>query len=1226
MKLEKQGSFVSGDRPGSLSVPHTVTSLTPLRIAAMSETELRSVLPELVAALQHGEVTRPDWWPHSTIPWTPHHNRAVKNASSASLRSLVSKCYNYLTQHPIKLAPAEPRIPTQPRVLDWLNSNPPSRSCAQPRKNCGISSTKQKCRGRLPYVELHQCYQCQQEFPSIDVLQKHQVQCSGGSLALSAPSTPPTSNTPTPSPTPPTVSSSDDTSSSIGGALSNPATTTTSSSPGPVSFRVFIAALDLVPVHRARKIRQAQRRNTECETIDLEEPQTPISPPTPRTPKLLISLLSREGGSSSSGGGGGGYGSQGPASRRRLSYRPQSVEKPEDAHKEEQLSESDDEGSESGADDADEPKLHKKSLFSIDVTSGLGQRVLRHMTLEGHVPVILDSEQFCRTPIKDKYQDRLRTRQMSYPITWKLTGKRLRQQTHCHLYNFTGAQKFDFMEKMRTGLNWRCRKLLGCVKRCSVVVKRLSVKTLHKWKPSLNKVSVSLKPLTREEILLWTRPKPERDQSVSMATSLATLLASVDQALRLNHDSCCTASSGSRSWQVTTSPVGVIPARGSNGQLVNNCCRVKLEEICTLGNDLSSVPLTSDNPGSLSLSGRDSWVLGDVKMPLKIDIPLVSGVVSSARSTKNSPLDDSFSVMTVSSSDEENNRNAVCCALCSARNKSFSSPQRLSCSTARRCSHSPASSASVGSMVHPDTSSPGTALSPAGTLSSLPPITPPCLSPISHNVQLCPLSPASSLKSSRCRSHREHTLSHLRSCACILKSPLAQHDSSMTAVNHLTAALSESVKMKRERTGLIRNGAVPKMSGNITDPKIVAGGPKTRSSSKVTRSGSLGRREQAPQWAGKQIWRARSCSTRHSRQTDKTYSAANANGYSSGLHCRQQKRVQVRKGNPSSWDRTGQETNARSVCGSTANGSDSTDGRLSSSVVGQEDQTEGTRYVSSSTPKKRLMNGDVVSACPTLPHSLDVQEVCSNYHRQTELGGVESENRTDLSDARNVKDATKLAVSVAQGDESDSIASSPTSFLGENPFLLSKAQTSHFSSSILRQARQHWMSPPHKPSSREALRYGNSCQAGNAALSSPPHDKCAAVTSDKSTGSIEASVPVSSGSPRLSAPSPQKSDVSEMSQCSLGKIDRQCSPEKTFTPSPARKLLTAMQMMSVLEAARSKSPQGKSRPSGESSLRRRKRRKGHSRPVSLSPKSGYHTRGQESLFATCPGKRARLVD
>ena len=73
------------------------------------------------------------WLFHTTIKNVPVLC-FFQNTNSTSLRTLVQKCYNYLTQHSLKPTPAQPKVPSQPRVLDWLNSNPLSRSCAQPGK------------------------------------------------------------------------------------------------------------------------------------------------------------------------------------------------------------------------------------------------------------------------------------------------------------------------------------------------------------------------------------------------------------------------------------------------------------------------------------------------------------------------------------------------------------------------------------------------------------------------------------------------------------------------------------------------------------------------------------------------------------------------------------------------------------------------------------------------------------------------------------------------------------------------------------------------------------------------------------------------------------------------------------------------------------------------------------------------------------------------------------
>lgn len=459
-----------------------------------------------------------------------------------------------------------------------------------------------------------------------------------------------------------------------------------------MSFNNFVAALDLVPASRARKIRLARRRNTECETIDLEEPQTSISPTTPRTPKSLMSQLSRDASNCN--------GSEGGQSRRRLSYLAQMSDKTAENNEEE--SGSDGESSSSSSEEAEDPKLHKKSLLSIDVTSGLGQRVLKHMTSEAHVPIIADVEQFCHTPIKDMYQDRLRARQQVYPITYKLTHKRLRQQQHCHVYKFTLEDKVEFMEKMKTGLARRSRDLLRHIRKCSVVLRRLSLKTLCKWKPSLNKISVSLKPLTIKEIAYWTTPKVSMLGEISPAVfpdGPTILLTDIDRVLglrrklgeslgarRLSASHCVSevANAELQQQKLTVYRSLLLDLSHSDCEQVEtiaqcrqHCSLVRSSSTKTkdkmrgtrkdhfpvLYSMLNTLPPEKSNKNRLAFSAN-------LKNPLKIEIPSSSGVkdlvLSSGENRKNCASDDSFSIRT-SSSDEDCPAASTCCVLCTRR-------------------------------------------------------------------------------------------------------------------------------------------------------------------------------------------------------------------------------------------------------------------------------------------------------------------------------------------------------------------------------------------------------------------------------------------------------------------------------------------------------------------------------------------------------------------------------
>ena len=80
--------------------------------------------------------------PYSVFPTGLFHSYEKTFQCCASFRipiphHFVLWCKNATTTLPSILwsqHPAQPKVPSQPRVLDWLNSNPLSRSCAQPGK------------------------------------------------------------------------------------------------------------------------------------------------------------------------------------------------------------------------------------------------------------------------------------------------------------------------------------------------------------------------------------------------------------------------------------------------------------------------------------------------------------------------------------------------------------------------------------------------------------------------------------------------------------------------------------------------------------------------------------------------------------------------------------------------------------------------------------------------------------------------------------------------------------------------------------------------------------------------------------------------------------------------------------------------------------------------------------------------------------------------------------
>ncbi|KAL8589402.1 hypothetical protein ACOMHN_021554 [Nucella lapillus] len=795
--------------------------------------------------LRARESKRPAWWPH-ILPWTQERLiTAVKMATPSAVRAVAKKVCRVMAQG--SPTPLPPPAFTHPRVLDWINSQHPDRVCLQTAKS-GVTSSPKKS-GGVPYLDIYLCHLCNAEFSTKEILQKHQVQCQGAAL----PSTPPVSEAP--SPAPPASAVEDSRSVSVASAATSP------SSRSSVSQSHFIAALDLVPFHRARKIRQARRRNTECETIDLEEPHTPVSPSTPRSHKTLLTQLSRDA-SSNSLSGGGVTGSAGGLASRRSSFLRLSVDKRPDnvgnEKEEEQAVESDRESSESGAEDADEPKLRKKTLFSIDVSSGLGQRIIKHMTSEINVPVISDLEEYCRTPIKDKYQDRLRIRQTTYPVTWKLTRKR--QQQFCRVYKFTRADKLDFEETMRTGLNLESRRLRDSLGKCSVVVKRLSTKTLLKWN------RVPRQSLTRQ-LLSQARAGPCQTSVFPQGPTF--LLTDVDRVLGLKRKdvkpelarkllaSHCVSENANAEMQSqkltvyrclltdlyssVTSDQGQDSGKASANKNKEGLPQRK-QTYPALLSILSGSPPDYQGPFEDKAS-HDGSV--DVKKPLKIDIPSpTTGVLLPGE--KCSSLDDSFSVKTLSS-DEDVEKSAACCTLCTVRNKCKCLRKESASAALDAVTSSPALSAKVSSMSKSSLSPPELAplsLTPKVSAASYTSLSPPNLSPVSQGGDL---SSQSSSVAHRLSTRRSTLL--LKTSASFPKASASSSQEPETGRFQCPSAPSPSQALRRRRddcttstqalsspTMAKRSRSSPSLSASssLLQPAVVSDTlrPHTRSSSK----------------------------------------------------------------------------------------------------------------------------------------------------------------------------------------------------------------------------------------------------------------------------------------------------------------------------------------------------------------------------------------------------------
>lgn len=1310
----------------------------------MTDSEVREVLPRLVSALQQEGLLRrrPDWWPNS-VPWTlqTSPSNTFKCNSSTVLRRALLLCHSHLSQHAVKPVPA-----AQPRILDWLNSQPPSRSA---KAAMGTSSPKHKGSG-VPYLEIYLCHMCNEEFASKDMLQKHQVHCGGSTLSLSIPSTPPASEAPSPGPL--TVTS-DDTSSSGG-------TTTCTSLPssrssvrppqsretppkavGPagshgrvtpplfsVAYHDFVAALDLVPAFRAKKIRLAQRRNTECETIDLEEPQTPISPSTPRTPKLLISQLSRD----ASTGGAGGDGHQ--SSRRRLSYLRQSSErKAEKADGGEggSESESDGESCSTSSDDA-EPKVRKKSLLNIDLSSGLGQRVMKHIKSEAHVPVIADAEQFCRTPSKDKYQDRLRVRQTPYPITYKLTRKRLRQHADCHTYKFTREDKREFMAKMRTGLNQECRQLLKSVRKCCVAIKRLSRKTLIKWKPSLNKLSVSLKPLAAEEIVYWTRPKPPSPVEASpciFPSGPTFLFTDIDRVLGLKRKdvealgtSCkllpshfvSEADNAELHLQKLTVYRSLLTdlstatlsdpedeaencsqrerrdagkaCRGQYGNKFPSLFSILSGETVTkrpgrgrpavekpLARPLVHMHLASGSVNSASDCMHKGVKGVDFKQPLKIEIPFPSVPLPTA--SQSSLLDDVISIRTTTSSDEESNRGGACCSMCATRNKCSCSPRQSSSM----------SSASQRSLQSPDPALPqhtpplpsllSSGLPSKSSLSSHPTLSPPVLSPVSQ------LSDSPSLPSPR--------LTRASASHSSVPSPRSQLSSPSPTSRSTRYCPEAPIPRPKHQQDSAPPGAAKGSTHNLRTLSSARDDgssqrPGTRSNHKDTRSNhkdnlihtlagtaDVGQHKRSASFSVFQSGDAKPTSLRSSTSLA-TINEQGAVILGTETRATRSGRVIGEVGSDVphisdiSWSNSQKSRNSSRSGSRSSERSSVTDGASLDSVllVGPVRMLRSGGSMGSLSPRSdkstssrpgqtrpdAIGNGlkfdasasirasrNVASLNPLLHAAKGtVNSISDGVHKGNNNKSAEGGRLGTRTSARNHASPVNGHESASRsGDNSKDVKQEnvveeihvdmPSQVLVDsgmsatqvdNPFLLSKAQTSLFSSSIREQARRRWHGSHKSPdrgsvSAKAVLRSGNSFRMASTGCLSP------AAAPNASQDAWPAGVVKTEAlypSPKLHSPA-------------VGNHHAPSTPPQQVCPgacqplSLVRKRLSPLQMLSVLESAKSRQPSGKCGASGKRKAAWKRQAVNQSTTVT-SKVAAYPTRTKE---ADGPVKKIRLA-
>ncbi|XP_059167770.1 uncharacterized protein LOC131949805 isoform X2 [Physella acuta] len=322
------------------------------------------------------------------------------------------------------------------------------------------------------YINVYICYYCGEEFPSRCVLQTHQLACNMKTPLDSKPPSLQTAKLPL----------LDETLVTNFTKIHQPSAVFYDLAP---SKEEYISALELIPKSKTEVIAR-RRRNTECETIDLED--LPVSPTVPRTPKRLLSHLSRDESSSSC------------TYRRRLSLSFQTKNEKENVDAKKDLTNPEEKRDE-------KPKLASvKSLYNLDLTSPLGQCVSRHIKGDPNLHVLSDVESHCltSTPKKSLVDLKLRERPVNYLVTFKGYPSKL---PYIHQYKFNQLEKKEFLRRVNTGLDKKSRRLARKMKPCRVLLRPVTKADLKQWIPSQNEITVDLKPLTADEISFWTKPK-----------------------------------------------------------------------------------------------------------------------------------------------------------------------------------------------------------------------------------------------------------------------------------------------------------------------------------------------------------------------------------------------------------------------------------------------------------------------------------------------------------------------------------------------------------------------------------------------------------------------------------------------------------------------------------------------------------------------------------------------
>nr|KAG5711469.1 hypothetical protein BaRGS_025896 [Batillaria attramentaria] len=215
----------------------------------------------------------------------------------------------------------------------------------------------------------------------------------------------------------------------------------------------FFSACGLTDLNALRLKHEAEENHDsvdlDCQIIAVEGPLSASSVTSPRTPKSLMSQLSRD---------------SAAVARKRIRF----------SAKDEEGSGNDSESNTATS------GVKQGALLNIDFSSLLGQRLKKHMQAETTVPVIKNPEEYCKTTrAQSDVGVKLRHRASEYPVTFR--KKKAVHHRHCHTFKLTGGERREFLRVLKTGLDKTSRRLQRQMKSCFVQLVKLTSQEIRYW-------------------------------------------------------------------------------------------------------------------------------------------------------------------------------------------------------------------------------------------------------------------------------------------------------------------------------------------------------------------------------------------------------------------------------------------------------------------------------------------------------------------------------------------------------------------------------------------------------------------------------------------------------------------------------------------------------------------------------------------------------------------------